>query len=915
MIVKSDTVFKGMTRDAYLFGVPLLPFLIGGGFILIMGVVVWLPFLLFLIPYYAVLYFLTKEDDKFFSVFQSFLKTKSFKKDKYNKVRTFATTPKYRDLKQTTAKVSIHALNKIDSLLDYIPYTTHITNNICATKDNKYISTWAIDGKLFDMVEEYELLGEKSSLNKLIRTLSSQNVTIYTHSAMMPYYDTLSCEYQSSYLRDFAKAYYKNLNNQNMHISLKFLTVVYSPLNNPADISSFSRLSMDKKEKKIKSFIFQMKEIAGRIDASFAKYNAQKLGKYDEGENSYSSLLEFFNFLIAGEWKKIKVLSSPINTYLTGNVNYLKFNKSIMQIEQSNGKTRYAKSLEIKEFCNDTYIGIMDGLLDSQMNFIITQSFVPKDKRSAKNALVLQRKRLIGTEDDALSQIAELGDALDLLISDKISFGEYHFSIIIYADTVKQLKEDTEYLTVKMEDMGHIVTQSDISFPASYFSQFPSNLAYRPRVDTISSLNFSAFLAFHTFLLGRRDNNTWGEAISILNTPPNNPYYLNLHVQEGKNDFGKFNLGNTLIIGQSGGGKTTFMTFLLNMMMKYNNKDTFPNKISEEYRNFSAIYLDKKYGSMANILACGGKYITIQNGNPTGFNPFMCEYTKDNIRKLEILVKMMIGDDVKINAKSAQKITNAIEVVMSAFKKEERTYPISLLMENIDEESDANNSIRLALKLWTKGEKFGWVFDNEIDKFEIDDNNIIGIDGTEFLDDKEVSSIISFYILWRVLDLRDGKRLGIWIDEAWKWIENDNVAEEVHNSFKINRSHNNFIIMGVQSVVDFLENKYSRAIIEQSASIMLFGNPKAREEDYIKGLSCSEEEYLRVKNFNLSEYNFLIKRNEGSVVANLDLSQMDPFYLDTLSTDIVDVKKIRNIFSKDETHENKLKELKTYKRK
>ncbi|MGM9096724.1 hypothetical protein ACTFEA_09060, partial [Campylobacter jejuni] len=71
-------------------------------------------------------------------------------------------------------------------------------------------------------------------------------------------------------------------------------------------------------------------------------------------------------------------------------------------------------------------------------------------------------------------------------------------------------------------------------------------------------------------------------------------YYFNFHQSSGanKNDFGELFLANTLILGQSGGGKTVFMNFIVDQMMKYASKDTFPDDIPEENRKFTAIYLD-----------------------------------------------------------------------------------------------------------------------------------------------------------------------------------------------------------------------------------------------------------------------------------------------------------------------------------
>lgn len=77
-----------------------------------------------------------------------------------------------------------------------------------------------------------------------------------------------------------------------------------------------------------------------------------------------------------------------------------------------------------------------------------------------------------------------------------------------------------------------------------------------------------------------------------------------------KDDFGEVFLANSLILGQSGGGKTVFMNFIVDQMMKYANKDTFPD-IPEENRKFTAVYLDKDKGALGNILCASGRYISI----------------------------------------------------------------------------------------------------------------------------------------------------------------------------------------------------------------------------------------------------------------------------------------------------------------
>ncbi len=538
-------------------------------------------------------------------------------------------------------------------------------------------------------------------------------------------------------------------------------------------------------------------------------------------------------------------------------------------------------------------------------------------KFDSKSALNKRINQLISSEDDGVSQIEQLNLALDDLISNVISFGNYHFNICVFGDTIDECKQSANKIIISLNSLGLTSTLANIALSASYFSQFPSNFAMRPRVHMISFLNFSSLVALHNFLMGKKEKNCWGDAVSILKTPNKQPYYFNFHQSSGvnKNDFGKFFLANTLILGQSSGGKTVFMNFIVDQMMKYASKDTFPDDIPEDKRKFTAIYLDKDKGSLGNILCAGGRYISIENGKPTGFNPFMVESTQENIRQLQSLMKLLVTRNNEIlTTREEEMLNNAVNSLMKGFEKEERKYPISLLLENLTENVDDDNSLKSRLALFKKGKQFGWVFDNEYDNLDFpDDINLFGIDGTEFLDDKDVSGILSYYILWRVMSLADGRRLCVDIDEAWKWLENEIVQEEVKNKFKTIRKQNGFLRLATQSLEDFLKLKNAATLIEQSATMVFLSNPKAKEEEYVKGVGLSYDEYMIIKGFNPVKRQFLIKRQDEKVICTLDLSSLGSENLKILSTGTAHIDTIEKIFSQEnKSLDEKVLELKEF---
>ena len=189
-------------------------------------------------------------------------------------------------------------------------------------------------------------------------------------------------------------------------------------------------------------------------------------------------------------------------------------------------------------------------LLYQNINYTITQSFSPLPREDGRKLINTQRKRLIATEDDGLSQIEAITEALDNLASGDICFGKYHFSIIIFGDSIKEVEDNTNIVIRELNDLGLGVCVADIALPATYFSQLPCNFSIRPRCVLISSANFSSLITLHNFPVGKRSNNCWGDATTIIKTPNGQPYYLNFHQTTRGNDFGEKLLGNTLIIGQ-----------------------------------------------------------------------------------------------------------------------------------------------------------------------------------------------------------------------------------------------------------------------------------------------------------------------------------------------------------------------------
>ena len=73
----------------------------------------------------------------------------------------------------------------------------------------------------------------------------------------------------------------------------------------------------------------------------------------------------------------------------------------------------------------------------------------------------------------------------------------------------------------------------------------------------------------HNFDLGKREQNPWGQAISIFQTPAKKPYYQNLHQTViGRKRIGEKDPGNAFICGMTGTGKSVLLGFVVSQLTK-----------------------------------------------------------------------------------------------------------------------------------------------------------------------------------------------------------------------------------------------------------------------------------------------------------------------------------------------------------
>lgn len=371
-------------------------------------------------------------------------------------------------------------------------------------------------------------------------------------------------------------------------------------------------------------------------------------------------------------------------------------------------------------------------------------------------------------------------------------------------------------------------------------------------------MNFLGLSPLHNFASGKRDRNPWGECVTVLQTTNGQPYFFNFHAtHEAEDSEGEKAIANTMVIGKSGTGKTALINFLLSQVQKLSPKPTI-------------FFFDKDRGAEIFVRACGGTYMALESGQPTGFNPFQCENTEANVQFLSGLIKELAGRD-RYTAGEDADILRAVKAMLDT--------PMHLRsMTNFQKSlpNHGDDSLYADMRKWTRGNSLGWVFDNPEDKIDFTGASIIGFDYTDIIENPQVRSPVVSYLIHRMESLIDGRRFIYVMDEFWKILEGGGALKDfAKNKQKTIRKQNGLGIFATQSPEDALRSDISAALIEQTATMILLPNPTADRADYIDGLKLTEAEYQVVKNLDERSRCFLVKQGHAGAVCQLNLRGMD----------------------------------------
>lgn len=739
----------------------------------------------------------------------------------------------------------------------HIPYLRHVADSVIKLEDGALMSVVRLDGLFFQTEDQAEINMRSIVQNTLIRALGSSRFSIWSTVIRRQVDTAIDGAFEDPFSAELDRRYTASLSGKRMFTNEIYLTVLRSGMRGALAAGDRARRLVDStagrevKADQLREAINELEELAGNIVRDLTKYGARTLTIVDRDGDPYSEPCAFLNsVLTCGVPRRMRLPRMGLANFL--GTSRLHFSRRTMQAQGPVcGDDRFGAMLSIKEYPPFTGPGMLDGLLQVNHEFILTQSFTLADKPIAQER-ISRLKRQIGASDEAGSDVEnDIDFALNSLLNQEAVFGFHHLTLLCLSRDFDGVNKAVSELGACLTDMNINWLREDLNLEAAFWAQLPGNHAYIARRAMLSSANFSGLSSMHNFASGQQDGTHWGSPITILETTSQTPYWFNFHRRD---------IGHFLVTGPTGSGKTVALTFLL--------AQAFRVKPSPR-----AVFFDKDRGAEIFIRAMNGSYEILSPGTPTGFNPLQIANTGENREFLVRLLKAMLRKDsgTAFDQEEEDTLERAVVRLMQEPAAERTLVNLSGLLTGRSRAGP--NDLHARLRPWIEGEK-SWLFNAHHDVLSFSEGRVFGFDMTNILDNDEVRTPALMYIYHRLEELFDGTPVMIFMDEGWRLLRDPSFSDFIVDKMKTIRKLNGIVGFGTQSAADIARSPASHTLIEQSATNIHFPNPRADEESYINRFGLTVKEFNFIRNTAPEQRAFLVKHGNDSVIARLDLGGM-----------------------------------------
>ncbi len=496
-------------------------------------------------------------------------------------------------------------------------------------------------------------------------------------------------------------------------------------------------------------------------------------------------------------------------------------------------------------------------LLSIDCELVLLHNVRPIFKPQARMMLIQQQRMatLTSFSSEVVNQYGQALSTIEDSDADYQALTEYAMSIIIKGTSKEELDFGESEVQRICRTYGVTPVREGWVTQATFFSQFPTYDTY-PRTYRYLSRVVSLAVSFDkpSEGFGKSD---WGPgAITVFRTMSGSAYRFQFHVSSEESA-----VAHCCIIGPTGQGKTTLLTFLAGQAMRHSDLKVF--------------FFDRHRGAEIFTRSIGGAYVGFDGDEKNvSLNPFDTANTPNNRAFLRRWMKSITMAD---DALSEREVARAVTTAFDYLRPEER------IMKNLYKSCfSPTGTMRRELYRWVNPDQYGNIFNADTDSLDLKSKRFMAFDFTHIFEDDTLAPAVISYIMHRIQGEtgETGVPSLIMIDETAPMLKHPMFRDYFIIGLQEGRKKRQAYLCAFQqpNIIDKLG--VGEVIRGQCQTVIFFRNPQAMMEDYANwNLTQSELDFVFGRTYRDFPYAILLSRpaTGESVVLDVNLGALGPY--------------------------------------
>jgi type IV secretion system protein VirB4 len=531
-------------------------------------------------------------------------------------------------------------------------------------------------------------------------------------------------------------------------------------------------------------------------------------------EHVADDLLQYLQFAITGENHPVNLPPCPM--YLDAVLGGQEF---IPGITPKIGD-KFVLPVSIDGFPLESVPGILSALDQLPMQYRWSTRFLYLDQHSAEAELKKYQRKWKqktrgfidqvfktargGVNQDAVSMVQDVDDALSEAASGLVAFGFYTSVILLFHEDRVFLETAARDVRKTIQNLGFGCRIEGVNAVEAWLGTLPAHSQQNLRRPMMHTMHLADMLPLSSIWPGNEHcpcpfYPPASPALLHAATEGATPFRLNLHVGD---------LGHTLVLGPTGSGKSTLLALLCAQFRRY--------------RDSSIFAFDKGRSLFALSQACGGDHYEIAGENSTlSFAP-LSRIDEDSERSWaeDWLCSLIELQGVRILPAHRNEVHRALSILATApAEARSLTEFASTLQDQL---------LRDAMNPYTLSGSIGKILDGQTDNLSLSSFSVFEIEELMNLGEKNVLPVIT-YIFHRIERALKGQPAMLVLDEAWLMLGHPAFRAKIREWLKVLRKANCIVVLATQSLSDATNSGILDVLLESCPTKILLPNENAQQ--------------------------------------------------------------------------------------